>query len=147
MAIRTNLPHHFKSNYVWILNAKKSMIFHVLFLLYSEQYNAWHSIFTNHAPIPYEIIQKAVLSVCNHHVLCHFMACALDNGKYNQFVSEQKGHGQTFEINAFWNEFLSQKAENWQSGFLPLAWRIEVYDIIRSCITAGPLRRPKERIC
>jgi hypothetical protein len=43
---------------------------------------------------------------------------------YNQFVSEQKEHVQPFEINAFWNEFLRQTAENWQSEFLQLAWQI-----------------------
>ncbi len=52
------------------------------------------------------------------------MACTWDNGIYNQFVSEQKEHGQTFEINAFWNEFLRQTTENWQSEFLQLAWQI-----------------------
>ncbi len=43
---------------------------------------------------------------------------------YNQFADEQNEHGQPFEINAFWNEFLRQTAENWQSEFLQLAWQI-----------------------
>ncbi len=43
---------------------------------------------------------------------------------YNQFSDEQKQHGQPFELNAFWNEFLRQTAENWQSEFLQLAWQI-----------------------
>ena len=43
---------------------------------------------------------------------------------YNQFVDEQKEHRQPFEINAFWNEFLRQTSENWQSEFLQLAWQI-----------------------
>jgi hypothetical protein len=67
------------------------------------------------------------------------MACALDNGIYNQFISEQKGHGQTFEINAFWNEFLRQTAENWQSEFLQLAWQIDgllILFAVASCSTA-----------
>jgi hypothetical protein len=43
---------------------------------------------------------------------------------YNQFSDEQKEHGQPFEINAFWNEFIRQTTENWQSEFLQLAWQI-----------------------
>ena len=34
---------------------------------------------------------------------------------YNQFADEQNEHGQSFEMNAFWNEFIRQTTENWQS--------------------------------
>jgi hypothetical protein len=50
------------------------------------------------------------------------MACAWDNC-IQQFVSEQKEPVQPLEMNAFWNEFIRQTTENWQSGFLQLAWQ------------------------
>ena len=122
MAIGRSLPHHFKSGNVQILKAKK-YDFSCSFLLYCKQYNTLTQYFYQPCSYPTERIQKAELSVCHHHVLCHFTACSWDNGIYNQFASEQKGHGQKFEINAFWNEFLRQTAENWQSESQQLACR------------------------
>jgi|SRR5215210_1650170 len=43
---------------------------------------------------------------------------------YNQFVEEQNQHGQSIEMNVFWNEFIRQTTENWQSEFLQLSWQI-----------------------
>ena len=43
---------------------------------------------------------------------------------YNQFVEEQNEHGQPVIMNIFWNEFLRQTMENWQSEFLQLSWQI-----------------------
>jgi hypothetical protein len=43
---------------------------------------------------------------------------------YNQFVEEQNEHGQPVEMNLFWNEFIRQTMENWQSEFLQLSWQI-----------------------
>jgi hypothetical protein len=43
---------------------------------------------------------------------------------FNQFVEEQNQHGQSIEINIFWNEFIRQTTENWQSEFLQLSWQI-----------------------
>jgi hypothetical protein len=43
---------------------------------------------------------------------------------YNQFVEEQQNHGQPLTMNAFWNEFIRQTTENWQSEFLQLSWQI-----------------------
>jgi hypothetical protein len=43
---------------------------------------------------------------------------------YNQFVEEQQDHGQPLTMNAFWNEFIRQTTENWQSEFLQLSWQI-----------------------
>ena len=77
----------------------------------------------SYLPIIHERIQKAGLSVCHHHVLRHSW---LVHGitAYNQFADEQNEHGQPFEMNAFWNEFIRQTTENWQSEFLQLAWQI-----------------------
>ena len=43
---------------------------------------------------------------------------------FNQFVSEQNEHGQPVAMNFFWNEFIRQTMENWQSEFLQLSWQI-----------------------
>jgi hypothetical protein len=43
---------------------------------------------------------------------------------FNQFVDEQNQHGQPVIMNAFWNEFIRQTTENWQSEFLQLSWQI-----------------------
>jgi uncharacterized short protein YbdD (DUF466 family) len=43
---------------------------------------------------------------------------------YNQFVEEQNEHGQPIIMNLFWNEFIRQTMENWQSEFLQLSWQI-----------------------
>jgi hypothetical protein len=43
---------------------------------------------------------------------------------YNQFVEEQQDHGQPLTMNTFWNEFIRQTTENWQSEFLQLSWQI-----------------------
>ncbi|HYF99563.1 MAG TPA: DUF6766 family protein [Candidatus Saccharimonadales bacterium] len=43
---------------------------------------------------------------------------------FNQFVEEQNEHGQPVKMNAFWNEFIRQTTENWQSEFLQLSWQI-----------------------
>lgn len=43
---------------------------------------------------------------------------------FNQFVSEQNEHGQPVTMNLFWNEFIRQTMENWQSEFLQLSWQI-----------------------
>lgn len=43
---------------------------------------------------------------------------------YNQFVEEQNEHGQPVVMNVFWNEFIRQTMENWQSEFLQLSWQI-----------------------
>ncbi len=61
-----------------------------------------------------------------HDTIAFFVISWLVHGikAYNQFASEQKEHGQTFEINAFWNEFLRQTTENWQSEFLQLIWQV-----------------------
>jgi hypothetical protein len=58
---------------------------------------------------------------------------------YNQFADEQNEHGQPLEMNAFWNEFIRQTTENWQSEFLQLAWQIGGHDIVCSCLSLGPL--------
>ena len=60
---------------------------------------------------------------------------------YNQFADEQKEHGQPLEINAFWNEFLRQTAKKMAIRVPTFSLEDKLaYDIIRSCITAGPLR-------
>jgi hypothetical protein len=38
-----------------------------------------------------------------------------------QFVSEQNEHDQPVVMNLFWNEFIRQTRENWQSEFLQLS--------------------------
>lgn len=43
---------------------------------------------------------------------------------FNQFVEEQNQHGQPISMNIFWNEFIRQTTENWQSEFLQLSWQI-----------------------
>ena len=43
---------------------------------------------------------------------------------YNQFVEEQNQHNQPISMNVFWNEFIRQTTENWQSEFLQLSWQI-----------------------
>jgi hypothetical protein len=43
---------------------------------------------------------------------------------YNQFVEEQNQHNQLVSMPVFWNEFIRQTAENWQSEFLQLSWQI-----------------------
>jgi hypothetical protein len=43
---------------------------------------------------------------------------------FKQFVSEQNEHGQPVTMNLFWNEFIRQTMENWQSEFLQLSWQI-----------------------
>jgi hypothetical protein len=43
---------------------------------------------------------------------------------FNQFAEEQNQHGQQIEMNVFWNEFIRQTTENWQSEFLQLSWQI-----------------------
>ena len=43
---------------------------------------------------------------------------------YNQFIEEQYEHGQPVAMNLFWNEFIRQTMENWQSEFLQLSWQI-----------------------
>ena len=43
---------------------------------------------------------------------------------YNQFVQEQQDHAQPVSMNLFWNEFIRQTTENWQSEFLQLSWQI-----------------------
>ena len=43
---------------------------------------------------------------------------------YNQFIEEQYQHGQPVAMNLFWNEFIRQTMENWQSEFLQLSWQI-----------------------
>ena len=43
---------------------------------------------------------------------------------FNQFVDEQNQHGQPISMNVFWNEFIRQTTENWQSEFLQLSWQI-----------------------
>jgi hypothetical protein len=43
---------------------------------------------------------------------------------FNQFVEEQNQHEQQIEMNVFWNEFIRQTTENWQSEFLQLSWQI-----------------------
>ena len=43
---------------------------------------------------------------------------------FNQFVSEQNEHDQPVAMNLFWNEFIRQTMENWQSEFLQLSWQI-----------------------
>ncbi|HKR74897.1 MAG TPA: DUF6766 family protein [Candidatus Nitrosocosmicus sp.] len=43
---------------------------------------------------------------------------------YNQFVQEQQDHDQPVSMNLFWNEFIRQTTENWQSEFLQLSWQI-----------------------
>jgi hypothetical protein len=42
---------------------------------------------------------------------------------FNQFV-EQNEHSQPVAMNLFWNEFIRQTMENWQSEFLQLSWQI-----------------------
>ncbi|HKX97601.1 MAG TPA: DUF6766 family protein [Candidatus Nitrosocosmicus sp.] len=43
---------------------------------------------------------------------------------FNQFVEEQNQHNQPISMNIFWNEFIRQTTENWQSEFLQLSWQI-----------------------
>ena len=43
---------------------------------------------------------------------------------YNRFIEEQYEHGQPVAMNLFWNEFIRQTMENWQSEFLQLSWQI-----------------------
>ena len=43
---------------------------------------------------------------------------------YNQFIKEQYEHDQPVAMNLFWNEFIRQTIENWQSEFLQLSWQI-----------------------
>lgn len=43
---------------------------------------------------------------------------------FNQFASEQNEHGQPISMSIFWNEFIRQTTENWQSEFLQLSWQI-----------------------
>lgn len=43
---------------------------------------------------------------------------------YNQYSEEQKEHNQPVNMNSFWNEFLRQTMENWQSEFLQLSWQV-----------------------
>ena len=43
---------------------------------------------------------------------------------YNQFVEEQNQHNQPVSMPVFWNEFIRQTTENWQSEFLQLSWQI-----------------------
>lgn len=43
---------------------------------------------------------------------------------YNQYAEEQKAHSQPVIMNSFWNEFLRQTMENWQSEFLQLSWQV-----------------------
>ena len=43
---------------------------------------------------------------------------------FNQFVDEQNQHNQPISMNIFWNEFIRQTTENWQSEFLQLSWQI-----------------------
>lgn len=43
---------------------------------------------------------------------------------YNQFIQEQQDHDQPTTMNLFWNEFIRQTTENWQSEFLQLSWQI-----------------------
>jgi hypothetical protein len=43
---------------------------------------------------------------------------------YNQFIQEQQDHQQPVTTNLFWNEFIRQTTENWQSEFLQLSWQI-----------------------
>jgi hypothetical protein len=43
---------------------------------------------------------------------------------FNQFVDEKNQHGQPIAMNIFWNEFIRQTTENWQSEFLQLSWPI-----------------------
>lgn len=43
---------------------------------------------------------------------------------YNLYAQEQNEHGQTVEMSQFWNEFIRQTTENWQSEFLQLSWQI-----------------------
>lgn len=43
---------------------------------------------------------------------------------YNQFVEEQNQHNQPVSMSVFWNEFIRQTTENWQSEFLQLSWQI-----------------------
>jgi hypothetical protein len=43
---------------------------------------------------------------------------------FNQFVEEQNQHNQPILMNVFWNEFIRQTTENWQSEFLQLSWQI-----------------------
>ena len=43
---------------------------------------------------------------------------------YNQFVEEQSQHNQPVSMSVFWNEFIRQTSENWQSEFLQLSWQI-----------------------
>ena len=43
---------------------------------------------------------------------------------FNQYVEEQIEHEQTVKMSQFWNEFIRQTAENWQSEFLQLSWQV-----------------------
>ncbi|MGD9535218.1 MAG: DUF6766 family protein [Candidatus Nitrosocosmicus sp.] len=43
---------------------------------------------------------------------------------YNQYTEEQKEHDQSIIMNSFWNEFIRQTMENWQSEFLQLSWQV-----------------------
>ncbi|VFJ15156.1 DUF6766 family protein [Candidatus Nitrosocosmicus franklandus] len=43
---------------------------------------------------------------------------------FNQFADEQNQHHQPILMNVFWNEFVRQTTENWQSEFLQLSWQI-----------------------
>lgn len=43
---------------------------------------------------------------------------------FNQYSEEQKEHGQPVNLNSFWNEFIRQTMENWQSEFLQLSWQV-----------------------
>ncbi len=45
--------------------------------------------------------------------------------EYNQFIEEQYEHDQPVAMNFFWNEFIRQTMENWQSEFLQLSWQID----------------------
>ncbi len=43
---------------------------------------------------------------------------------FNQFSEEQTEHEQPVKMSHFWNEFIRQTTENWQSEFLQLSWQI-----------------------
>jgi hypothetical protein len=62
---------------------------------------------------------------------------------FNQFVEEQNQHGQQIEMNVFWNEFIRQTTENWQSEFLQLSWQIGGLMILFA--VASPQDRPSDQ--
>ena len=54
--------------------------------------------------------------------------------EYNQFIEERYKHDQPVAMNLFWNEFIRQTMENWQSEFLQLSWQIDGLMIFFVCL-------------